>query len=162
MTLKPGWGWPAALAGLLVAGAAFDLVFLAIASRDPSFAVERDYYRKALAWDGEMAQQAANAELGWRVTGALTAARARDGRGRLEVSVADAAGAPLAGALVSGDVFHSARAAQVHEVALREEAPGRYAAVVPASRPGWWEVRLRVSRAGAVFTRTLALEVASP
>jgi nitrogen fixation protein FixH len=160
--LRPGWGWPAALAGLLVAGAVFDLVFLVVASRDPSFAVERDYYRKALRWDDAMAQEAANARLGWRVTARLTAAAQRDNHYRLEVSVATADGAPLAGAQVGGEVFHSARAAQVHEPAFREDAPGRYVALVAAARPGWWEARLRVSRGNAVCTRTLAMEVASP
>ena len=154
---RAGWHWPLALAGLLAGGIIFDLVFLVVASRDPTFSVERDYYRKALDWDRTMAQEGHNAALGWRAAAAL--ARDGAGRSRLGVTLTDRAGAPLTGAVVSAEMFHNARAAQVLEARLAEEAAGAYAASVPAARPGLWEVRITVARGGDVFTRTLETEL---
>ena len=54
--MKRGWGWPVFLVGLLVAGVGVNLVLLVAATGDPSFAVERDYYRKGMEWDRTLAQ----------------------------------------------------------------------------------------------------------
>ena len=53
---------------LLVAWAGANIAFVVITSRDASFAVEPNYYAKALAWDQTMAQQARNEALGWSVS----------------------------------------------------------------------------------------------
>ena len=66
-----GWYWPVAIVGLLVGGAAANIGFMIVANRDATFAVEPDYYRKAVDWDRAMAQEARNVELGWRADGAV-------------------------------------------------------------------------------------------
>ena len=87
-----GWYWPVAIVGLLVSGAAANIGFMIVANRDATFAVEPDYYRKAVDWDHTMAQEARNAELGWRVTAQLEPA---DG-GHPAVGKADRLGDRLA------------------------------------------------------------------
>ena len=51
-----GWYWPVVIVSLLVGGAAANIGFMIVANRDPTFAVEPDYYRKAVDWDRTMAQ----------------------------------------------------------------------------------------------------------
>jgi nitrogen fixation protein FixH len=158
---RAGWHWPVALVGLLAAGVIFDVAFLVVAARDPSFAVERDYYRKALDWDRTMAQDARNAELGWQAAAVLSPAPAPVGHSRLAVTVVDRAGKPVERAAVAAELFHNARSARVLEAALAGEPGGRYAGLVPAARPGLWEVRITVTRADAVFTRRLQVELSA-
>ena len=56
---------PWALLGTGLVGWGF---MASLAVRDPGFSLERDYYRKATAWDAEQQQRAQSAELGWHVT----------------------------------------------------------------------------------------------
>ena len=66
-----GRAWPIAIAGILFAGIASNVGFAILASSDPAAAVEPDYYRKAVAWDQEMAQEERNIALGWSAHSAL-------------------------------------------------------------------------------------------
>lgn len=154
-----GWYWPLVLAGLLVGSAGANIGFMLIATSDPTFAVEPDYYKKAIDWDKTMAQEARNAELGWAVSARLEQA-ARPGHGRLVARVTDRAGAPVAGARVAVEAFPSARAGQVVSAALEPEGDGVYAAGIPLARPGLWELRVRVTRGEQVFTRILSQDLA--
>jgi nitrogen fixation protein FixH len=133
---------------------------MVVANRDASFAVEPDYYRKAVEWDRTMAQAARNAELGWTVSARLEPG-AGD-RARLVTLVRDRAGAPLTGAAVVVEAFPSARAREIASVALEPTGDaGVHAGLLPSSRPGLWELRLRVTRGAEVFTRTLSQDLAA-
>jgi nitrogen fixation protein FixH len=124
-----------------------------VANRDASFAVERDYYKKAVEWDQAMAQHAANAELGWQVSARLEPAG--DGRARLTVWLSDRGGLPLDGATVSVEAFASARAGDVRALALEPLGDGAYAGTLAAPRAGVWELRLAVTRSGRRFTQVV-------
>ena len=63
---KPGRRWPWILAGALTVQAAGIITMVTIASSDPSFAVEPDYYQRAVAWDSYAAQREASRALAWR------------------------------------------------------------------------------------------------
>jgi nitrogen fixation protein FixH len=130
-----------------------------VATGDPSFAVEPDYYQKALRWDETMAQEARNEDLGWSV--AVTFERAaRAGEVKLAARVNDRAGRAIEGARVGVEAFHSARARHVLRATLSPEATGGYSAMLRLDRPGVWELRLRVERGDQVFTKTLVQELA--
>jgi nitrogen fixation protein FixH len=150
-----GWYWPLGLTALLVGGAGANVALWLVAAGDPSFAVEPDYYAKAVHWDQTMAQEAANAALGWSVSASFEPG-ARPGQSRLVARVRDRAGAPVDGARVSVVAFPSARASRMSAAALEPKGDGAYAAGLPADRPGLWELRVRVTRGGDVFTETLA------
>jgi nitrogen fixation protein FixH len=152
------WYWPAGLVALLVAGVAANIVFMLVATRDPSFAVERDYYGKAIRWEEAMAQAERNSILGWSVTPRLAPIPGAGGLVRLEASVTDAAGVSLADAVVRVEAFHGARAAEVMEAELGREG-GRHVATLPMARPGLWELRFRVERGNQAFTQVLTREV---
>jgi nitrogen fixation protein FixH len=142
---------------LLAASAGANIALVVITSRDTSFAVEPNYYAKALAWDQTMAQQARSEALGWSLELRVDPAAAR-GRKTVTVRLADRAGAPIEGAEVTVEVFHNARASRILSAALNPEGQG-YVAVMPIDRPGLWEFRLRVTRGPEVFVATLTRDV---
>lgn len=154
VAVSRGRGWPALIVGLLVAGAGANLWLMFVATRDASFAVEHNYYEKALRWDETMAQEARNARLGWSV--AVQLERAISPRGaRIRARILDHDGAPVEGARVDLEAFASARASRVFTATLTPESAGAYGARLPFDHPGLWELRVRVERGDQVFTRTL-------
>ena len=102
-----GWYWPVGLAALLVGSAGANIALVVITSRDASFAVEPDYYAKALAWDETMAQQARNEALGWSL-GLRVEPTGERGRMAVIVGLSDGAGAPLPGARIAIEALHNA------------------------------------------------------
>lgn len=145
-----GLWWPvgvSALLGLTVVG---NLWVMRVASADPSMVVERDYYRKGVRWDDEMAQAHRNARLGWRLTPTLGAVGASR-RAELRVALTDAAGAPIPGARVSLEAFAVARSANVIAESLAPSADG-YRASIAVPTTGRWELRFTVERDGERFT----------
>ncbi len=148
---KRGWYWPLLVLGLLGGLLIMNGVMLYVATRDPSFAVEKDYYQKALDWDEKRAVDAASDALGW----SLAVALAMEGANvRVTATIADRESAPVTGAEVSLEAFHLARSAMERSVTLVEESPGVYMVTWPAMRPGIWELRFRAEKDGYVFTKT--------
>lgn len=135
-------------------------VMTALAVDDPSFALESNYYQKAVDVDQQRAQEAQNRALGWTLEvdsvdsvdatdpGAATDAGAATD---LLVRLVGPAGA-LDGAVIRAEGFHNARASEVRTLEFRPDGIGRYRARLSAVRPGLWEIRFRVSRYGVVFT----------
>jgi hypothetical protein len=149
-----GRAWPWALAAILLASVLANVAFLVLATSDPAAAVEPDYYRKAVAWDSEMAQRQHNATLGWQARAVLYLGAP----GRLEVRLVDASGRPLNGAAIEAFVMHNARASAQQAVTLSADGRGRYVAPIRAERPGVWEIRLDVRQGAERFTAVQRLE----
>jgi nitrogen fixation protein FixH len=154
----PSWWWPVALIVLLVAGAAANIGLMVVASRDATFAVEPDYYKKALDWDRTVAQEAVNGALGWTMSAEFERGPT-PGEVRLVARIVDREGAPLTGARVVVQAFASARARQVYSAALEPRSAGVYTAILPSARRGLWEIRAQASRGGDVFTQTLSRDL---
>lgn len=143
------------MALLLSAGA--NILVMFIAKADPAFAVEPDYYQKAVTWDATMEQQRLNASLGWQATGMLALA-APGTPGRVSVSLVGPGGTPLTDAVVSVEAMHNARASQRYEASLTPDGAGGYAAPLDAHRPGEWEVRVTATRGSERFTQSLRIQ----
>jgi hypothetical protein len=150
-TQKPNRGlfWALLPVGLLVASLSGLLVMASIARRDPSFALEADYYERAVRWDRQQVQWATNERLGYRV-----AALAEDGPNgvELEVVVNDRAGRSLTDATVTAEAFANARAAEVRRLAFQAGTGGIHRVSLGHVRPGLWEFRFVVTRNGERFT----------
>jgi nitrogen fixation protein FixH len=147
-----------AIIALLSFGVGANVIFMLVAINDPSFAVEPDYYRKALAWDQSQAEAAESKALGWQV--AIGVDRDRSGRDELLVTLSDQGGAPIPGAQLEIEAFHNAHAAQRLKVDLQpDQLPGAYKAQLPPMRRGLWEFRVRAVRGAEHFTRTLLQDV---
>ena len=149
--MKRGMGWPVAVAGVLCLTVAANVWLIRVASSDPSFAVEENYYQRGLRWDDEMAQRTRNVTLGWHLLATL--APIELGRGaELRVALNDSAIAPITGASVVVRALHIGRAGEAVEVTLAPTVAGEYRALVPIERPGLWELRFDVHRGTDRFT----------
>jgi nitrogen fixation protein FixH len=150
--VKKGWYWPVVVVGLLGAGVGANVYFMVRAVGDPSFAVEPDYYAKAMAWDAHQAQAKENADLGWTLALTVAAADRETGRALVVAKLADPAGRKVSGLSVGLTAFHNARAADVVKARLAETAGHDYAAEVAILRPGLWEFRIVAERGAQTFT----------
>ena len=156
--MKRGGWWPLAITGVLAATVGANIWVMVIARDDPSFAIEPDYYRKALAWDTTMAQAEHNAALGWRLTPSLGPV-ARDGRALITARLTDSTGAIIRDALVRVSALPVARAMDVQEVTLVVDGQGDYAASVDARRAGQWELRFDAVVGDNRFTQVTRVDV---
>jgi nitrogen fixation protein FixH len=150
--MKKGWYWPFLLAALLASGVGANLYFMSCAVGDPSFAVERDYYAKAVAWDAHQAQARVNADLGWTLAISVAPADPGNQRARVVANFEDRDGRPVPGLAVGVTAFHNARAAEVVEGTLLETAEHDYAGELAVGRPGLWEFRIVAERGTETFT----------
>ena len=128
------------------------VVYLAISN--PSYAVEEDYYQKALAWDAKRAQDRTNSDLGWRLESAVDAVPAPGADAVLTARLSDRDGHPLDGATIAVETFHNARAHDILRGALRPVGGGAYRISLPMRRNGRWELRYTVDLGDAHFTRS--------
>lgn len=150
--LKDGRWVPFMIVGLLAISVVANVILIGYAHNDPGFAVEPDYYEKAVEFDEIQAARAASDRLGWRVS-------VKAERERLEVRLFDGDGKPVSGAEMSVEAFHNARANQRIKGTLSAEAPGLYAMRAPFARPGIWEYRLEAVRGEDHFIETVQEEI---
>jgi len=159
---KPrGWQWPAFVVVLLLMNAGLAAVMIYYATTDKTFAVEPDYYRKAMNWDTFAAMRDASAKLGWSVQLRVRAAEDERARPRLVLHVADREGEPVSDVQFRGVAFHRARASERLELAFANAGDGEYECEAAMSRAGLWEVRLIASRGRDVFETIEQVEVLS-
>jgi hypothetical protein len=154
--MKPANRWPIGISLVLAATVVANAVLYYVAGADPSFAIEPNYYAKAVTWDSTVAQTERNTSLGWRLAPTLTPFVPHVGA-RLSVTLADADGAPISDAVVKVSALYNARANNVLESTLRPSAQG-YDAILGVSHAGQWEFRFDVKRRGQHFTRTVRLD----
>ncbi len=152
--------WPGMVVALISISLCFAGVTAFVALTDPSFAVEPDYYDKALRWDEQCEQAVRNSELGWRVE--IEVSRSPDPLGRREarLTALNADGRPLEGATASVEMFHHARSSQRLSATLAESTPGVFVGSLPIERQGVWEVRFEVRRDSDAFAGSAEVRVA--
>lgn len=148
--------WPLGLTTILALTVAGNLWVMRIANDDPSFAIEPDYYAKAVQWDSTMAQEGRNRALAWQLHPALS--EFRDDGAALSVAITDASGRAVRGADVRVSALYVGRAGDVVNVPL-SEGEARYEATLPVRHAGAWELRFEVRRGGDRFTATRRIDV---
>jgi nitrogen fixation protein FixH len=153
------WFWPIAIIVLLSVHATAMLVVVFIATRDPSFAVEPNSYKRAVAWDSSQARRRASDQLGWSASIQTSDRVDLLGRRRITCRITDKDGVPVAAATVTLEVFHHARAADRVQVGLSPEENGTYSAELPMKRAGTWEFRIAARRGGELFTSVVTQQV---
>ena len=158
--MKPGMGWPIGVAVILGATVVGNLVMMKVANGDPSFAIEPNYYQKAVQFDSTLAEERRSATLGWSATSTIVAG----GTGKMRivtVHLLDAQQQPVQGATVTITALFNARANDVLSATLRESAPGQYEAPLKARYPGQWEVRVDAVRGTDHFVASTRTDVAT-
>ncbi|MEM6532110.1 MAG: FixH family protein [Myxococcota bacterium] len=152
---KNGGYWPFLIVGLLGGGVIMNLAMVMTAADDPGFAVEEDYYQKAVDWDKSREQVRKNRELGWTVK---VDARFDGEQMVVEAQVNDRLGRGIADASVELQALHVARAN--HKItAPMDHNDGRFHTRIDASRPGSWEFKFAVRRGDDLFVDTQRADV---
>lgn len=151
--------WPGIIFALIGAHMCVVAVTAFLAGSDRSFAVESDYYQKALNWDSTQRQNTHSRALGWTVQVATDGGQG--GRG-VTVRLADRDGTPVQAASVRVGAFHNARAGDRLDTVMQETAPGTYGARMDLDRPGRWQFRVTAVRGGDTFTAALEQSVGTP
>lgn len=151
------WLMPVGLLATMVAGQAW-LAYIAI--DDPGFALEKNYYQKALHWDQHQEQAAENRQLGWKIALETRPTPTTSDRVRLIVRLSDARGALLRGARIRVETFFNARAAHLLDATFTEADDGTYQASLPMHHAGLWEFRFTATHGGARFTDVIRRSVA--
>lgn len=148
--------WPGMIFVLLGVNAGVVGVTIYAAVTDRSFAVEPEYYRRALEWNQTARQRERNAALGWAVE--VASLTPRGAALHVGVRVKDRGGAPVSGAQVAVLAFAETRAGCRYEATLAEGEAGAYTGDLPATEPagGLWQVRVAVSRGGDLYTAAVA------
>jgi nitrogen fixation protein FixH len=153
--------WPTLIVTALLGNVALGMVLIRVAKGDEHFAVEPDYYRKAVTWDATMAQARRNSALGWQLTPRLGAIQPGQDA-TLVLDVRDAAGVAVSDAVVTLEAMPVAYAGEVLRATLRPAGEaGRYGAAMAIARTGLWELRVDVVRGTERFTGNLRLEASA-
>jgi nitrogen fixation protein FixH len=144
------WAWfPVGLLGLLVT---VQVVLFKLSSGDDSFAIEPEYYQKAVNWDARAREREISERLGWQAQATIVQTGTAS---TLRVILLDRTAAPLRSATLAVDAFPNSRATQVQHLALREVSPGVYEGELRITHGGEWEVRLQAKRALDTFSTAL-------
>ncbi len=146
--------WPAVIIGALALHVVVSLVTVWIATSNPSYAVEEDYYQKALHWDDKRAQDGRNTVLGWQIAFDVNRTEVIGEPATLELEVTDASGRPLSRATVTVETFHNTRAGEILTARMVTGDDGRCSAPLPIKRTGVWEFRFIVDHGTDRFTHT--------
>lgn len=150
MKYKPGTIWPFVIAGALGLHVVGSLVMVYFATSNESYAVEPDYYQKALAWNDKRAQDRHNAELGWQLE--FTVEPVPVGQDPImHVGLTTLDGEPITDASISVETFANARRDDVLTAGLAGSESG-YQTALPMRRSGLWEFRFTVTRGDELFT----------
>jgi hypothetical protein len=149
------WAYvPALLLGCMFVGLG-SMAYVAI--HDPHFALEPNYYDKAVHWDAAQAEERASRELGL-VLELAKLEIAPTGNAPLLVKLTAASGQELHGQLTL-EAFPNAFAGQIEHITLHETAPGTYTGALTKPLPGLWELRFVLTQGGQRCRETLRRDV---
>lgn len=140
--------WPLLVVGFLALSVGFNVYLMAKARGDRAFAVESDYYQKAMHWDERVQREADSQALGWTVSVDLVPGRSAPA---LTFTVRDRDGRPVEGATGTVRARHNARANDVLQSAVSPREPGVYGAELEMKRMGLWEIELALERGTEKF-----------
>lgn len=152
------WSWvPAMLLVSMLAGLG-TMAFIAI--DDPSFALEPNYYDKAVHWDRSQAEARDSQALGLRLTLLQPLSLTLSGEVELVIELRDRQDLPLRGAALELEAFPNAYATRVQQLSLHETSPGIYRVKLAHAVRGLWELRFSVAHGASRFRQVLRVDVA--
>jgi nitrogen fixation protein FixH len=155
--MKRGLQWPIGVAVVLALAILGNIYVAVRANDDPSVAIQKDYYQRAVRFDADQAIRRRSERLGWRLT--LQAARTSPAEAEVVAVLVDSTGAPVHGAIVRIAAHAVARSNDIF-TATAIEAGDRYLAALPVNRGGLWDLDVEVVRGAERFVTTQRLELA--
>ncbi len=154
--MKKGVQWPIGVAAVLAITVAANIYVMVRANDDPSVAIARDYYQRAVRFDADQALRQRSERLGWRVS--LEASRTTAAEATVTALLVDSIGAPIRGAVVRIAAHAVARSNDVF-TATATAAGDKYLAVLPVNRGGLWDMDVEAVRGGERFVATQRLDL---
>ena len=151
------WTWPAIVIGILTVTVVGNFWVMRIAKSDPSFAIEENYYQRAVNFDAQRGVELRSDRLGWTLE--LSAGPASPMGSTLLATLRDSTGALVDSANVMVRLTRVARSQTTIPVPLAP-VQGGYSATVPFDAAGLWDVELEARRDGARFVAERRLDVA--
>lgn len=151
--------WALVPVALLLSSALGVGAMAVVAARDPHFATEPDYYKKAISWDQTQAQAASNQRLGYAVELPGRITFDAQGRATLELTVRDRLGQPVTGARVTAQAFANAYSGRLVQAVFEERSDGHYRAQLTVNHPGQWVFEVVGEAAGERFTADLRADL---
>jgi nitrogen fixation protein FixH len=148
--------WPLIVVVILALTVGANIWVAVIASADPSFAIEENYYARAVQFDLQRAQEARSDRLRWGVE--LIAGPASAEGTMLTATLRDSTGVPVRDATVRVRVRRVARSQQAAPADLAP-AGDAYSAVVPMDAAGLWDVEVEARRGPARFVTQQRLDL---
>jgi FixH len=128
---------------VLLASSFFGVGGMAIvAVVDPNFALEPDYYQKAIHWDQVQVQAANNQRLGYTFSAPAALTLDHHGRASFELRITARDGHSVTGARVAATGFANAYSEDASPLQFSELSPGVYRAPIRARHAGLWEFRI--------------------
>lgn len=133
---------------LLLGSLGMGVTTIFLATNDPAFAVEEDYYERSQHVDETLAERAATRALGWKLRTLDRRFVIEDAQTRVAFRVVDPGGEPVVGLTGGVQAFHNARASQVQEVTVHADPleAGVYFVDLAIDREGWWVWRYDLQR----------------
>lgn len=154
-----GWYWPLIIVGLLALPVIFGGWLAWEATHDPTELIEKDYYKKAVAWDQQLAARQASQQLGWKAE-ILTLRQAAPGSAvPVTVRLRGADNQPLVGAKASVRLLHNRDPKNPVNLDLAEAAAGTYQAQVVLTHPGMYQLDGTAARGSDAFQWTERVEI---
>jgi hypothetical protein len=151
------WAWvPALLLGAMFVGLG-SLVYVAV--DDPSFALESNYYDKAMHWDESQQRARKKQALGLNLALTEPLALSDAGKVMVRLSVTDRTMLAFSGADVALEAFPNAYAQRVQHLVLREVEPGLYVGELSQGVRGLWELRVVVTQGALRYDQVLRADV---
>jgi len=154
--MKKGLQWPIGVAAVLALTVGANIYVMVRANDDPSVAIAKDYYQRAVRFDADQALRQRSARLGWRVS--LEAVRTSGGDATVTAALVDSTGAPVRGAVVRIAAHAVARSNDVFN-ATAIPAGDRYLAALPLNRGGLWDLDVEAVRGSDRFVATQRLDL---
>jgi nitrogen fixation protein FixH len=146
---------PVLLLGLSLAGWA---VMISMATSDPTFAVEADYYQKAARFDEELGRREASRALGWKFE-VLEFRVQKDGAPELRVRLLDRQGSPLDSVSVAVEGISNRRAGEVHTASGLTDELGQATLELSPGPTGLWELRFTATRDASQFSEVVRTDL---
>ena len=154
-----GWYWPLIVVGLLSLPVIFGGWLAWEATHDPTELIEKDYYKKAVAWDQQMAARKASQQLGWKVE-ILTLRQSVPGAPvPVTVRLRGADNLPLVGAKASVRLLHNRDPKHPVQLDLAEASAGTYQAQAVLAHPGLYQLDGTAARGADAFQWTEKVEL---
>lgn len=150
--------WPLIVVAMLMAHASLMVgTILYVGSKHDTW-VQPDYYARAVDWDGQRKLKETPADLGWSID--LATLDHADNTRDLRVTLTDADGLPIEGAVIEVQCVHPAHIGKRIEAALPEIHAGIYASPLALYTPGYWQATLsiRSGDARALVTREFKID----